>query len=220
MWWEIRCVCIWCRYRSPHASFQRGLTKGTGGTISGVAEYLLQRIPELLVVLADPQGSGLYNSIKYGVMYSSTEKEGTRRRHQVDSLVEGIGINRVTRNFAKGRPHINEAVKVTDAMAVGMGRWLIKNDGTFSLIYSLSGGLFVGSSSCVNLCGAVHIARQLGPGHRIVTILCDSGSRHLSKFYNDAWLKKQGIEVHERYGDLSFLDQVQETRTFSKNRCV
>ena len=114
--------------------FQRGLTKGTGGTISGVAEYLLQRLPGLLVVLADPQGSGLYNSIKYGVMYSSTEKEGTRRRHQVDSLVEGIGINRLTRNFAKGRPHINEAVKVTDAMAVGMGRWLIKNDGTIFII--------------------------------------------------------------------------------------
>jgi len=102
---------------------------GTGGTISGISEYLLPRLPHLMVVLADPQGSGLYNSIKYGVMYSPTEKEGTRRRHQVDSLVEGIGINRVTRNFEVGQKNINEAVKVTDAMAVGMGRWLIKNDG-------------------------------------------------------------------------------------------
>jgi cysteine synthase len=89
----------------------------------------LPRLPNLLVVLADPQGSALYNSIKYGVMYSSTEKEGTRRRHQVDSLVEGIGLNRLTKNFQKGQPSIHEAVKVTDAMAVGMGRWLIKNDG-------------------------------------------------------------------------------------------
>ena len=72
-------------------------------------------------------------------------------------------------------------------------------------------GLFVGSSSCVNLCAAVHIARQLGPGHRIVTLLCDSGSRHLSKFYNNEWLKEQGIEVKERYDDLGFLDQLQET---------
>ena len=71
-------------------------------------------------------------------------------------------------------------------------------------------GLFVGSSSCVNLCAAVHIARQLGPGHRIVTILCDSGSRHLSKFYNDEWLRTQGIHVQERYSDLGFLDQVKE----------
>ena len=68
----------------------------------------------------------------------------------------------------------------------------------------------------MNLCGAVHIARQLGPGHRIVTILCDSGSRHLSKFYNDEWLKEQDIEVHERYDDLSFLDQVQETKNIFK----
>lgn len=103
---------------------------GTGGTITGISEYLLTRVPELLVVLADPQGSGLYNSIKYGVMYSSTEREGTRRRHQVDSLVEGIGLNRLTRNFAKGQGRIHEAVKVTDAMAVAMSRWLVQNDGS------------------------------------------------------------------------------------------
>ena len=59
----------------------------------------------------------------------------------------------------------------------------------------------------MNLCAAVHVARQLGPGHRIVTILCDSGARHLSKFYNDDWLKEQGIEVSEKYSDLSFLDE-------------
>jgi cysteine synthase len=103
--------------------------KGTGGTITGVLDYLLPRLPNLLVVLADPYGSGLYNSIKYGVMYSPTEREGTRRRHQVDSLVEGIGMNRLTRNFEVGQDRIHEAVKVTDAMAVGMGRWLVQNDG-------------------------------------------------------------------------------------------
>src|SRR5437773_6031148 len=113
------------------------LIVGTGGTISGISEYLLARLPQLLIVLADPQGSGLYNSIKYGVMYSSTEREGTRRRHQVDSLVEGIGLNRLTRNFEKGQRLIHEAVKVTDAMAVGMSRWLIKNDGTFWTIAML-----------------------------------------------------------------------------------
>ena len=74
----------------------------------------------------------------------------------------------------------------------------------------------MGSSSCVNLCAAVHIARQLGPGHRIVTMLCDSGSRHLSKFYNDEWLKEQGIEIRECYEDLSFLDQAQEAKNILK----
>lgn len=102
---------------------------GTGGTITGISKYLLSRLPNLLVVLADPQGSGLYNSVKYGVMYSSTEREGSRRRHQVDSLVEGIGINRLTRNFARGKSQIHQAVKVTDDMAVAMGRWLIQHDG-------------------------------------------------------------------------------------------
>lgn len=108
---------------------------GTGGTISGISEYLLPLLPKLLVVLADPQGSGLYNSIKYGVMYSSTEKEGTRRRHQVDSLVEGIGLNRFTKNFERGQKRIHEAVKITDSMAVGMGRWLIQNDGIPPSLY-------------------------------------------------------------------------------------
>jgi cysteine synthase len=69
----------------------------------------------------------------------------------------------------------------------------------------------VGSSSCVNLCAAVHIAKQLGPGHRIVTMLCDSGARHLSKLYNDDWLRSQGIEVHEQYKNLSFLDYASHT---------
>jgi cysteine synthase len=68
----------------------------------------------------------------------------------------------------------------------------------------------VGSSSCVNLCAAVHIARQLGPGHRIVTILCDSGARHLSKFYNDEWLRGHGIPVCDHYEDLGFLDHAQD----------
>ena len=115
---------------------KKELTTGTGGTITGVLDYLLPRLPKLLIVLADPYGSGLYNSIKYGVMYSPTEREGTRRRHQVDSLVEGIGMNRLTKNFEVGQDRIQEAVKVTDAMAVGMGRWLTQNDGFLSLCVS------------------------------------------------------------------------------------
>ncbi|KAF1959141.1 PALP-domain-containing protein [Byssothecium circinans] len=145
---------------------------GTGGTISGVALSLKSRLPDLKVVLADPQGSGLYNKVKYGVMFDQREREGTRRRHQVDTIVEGIGINRVTHNFEVGSELIDDAIRVTDEQATVMARWLVEND-----------GIFVGSSSAVNCVAATKLAKQLGPGHRIVTLLCDSGARHLSKFW-------------------------------------
>lgn len=112
---------------------------GTGGTLSGVALYLKPRLPELRVVLADPQGSGLFNKVKYGVMWDIKEREGTRRRRQVDTLVEGIGVNRLTQNFEAGRELIDDAVRVTDAQALAMARWLVEKD-----------GIFVGSSSAVN----------------------------------------------------------------------
>ncbi|KAG8527102.1 uncharacterized protein KY384_008531 [Bacidia gigantensis] len=148
---------------------------GTGGTIAGVASYLEPRLPLVKVVLADPQGSGLYNRIKYGVMFDTREKEGTRRRQQVDSIVEGIGINRVTANFEVAREMIHDAVKVDDDQALAMAKWLVEKD-----------GIFVGSSSAVNCVAATIYALKMGPGHRVVTILCDSGSRHLSKFWKMA----------------------------------
>lgn len=114
---------------------------GTGGTISGVALALKGKVQGSRIVLADPQGSGLYNKVKHGVMFSGTEREGTRRRHQVDSIVEGIGVNRVTANFEVGREIIDDAVKVSDEQAIGMARWLVEKD-----------GIFIGSSSAVN-CG-------------------------------------------------------------------
>jgi cysteine synthase A len=112
---------------------------GTGGTITGVARYLKPRLPNVKILLSDPQGSGLYNRIKYGVMFDTMEKEGTRRRSQIDTIVEGIGINRVTANFEAGRELINDAIKVGDEQAIAMARWLVEKD-----------GIFVGSSSAVN----------------------------------------------------------------------
>ncbi|KAK1238292.1 hypothetical protein MKX07_006438 [Trichoderma sp. CBMAI-0711] len=164
---------------------------GTGGTISGVARYLKleAKMDKLRVVLADPQGSGLYNKIKHGVMYSSTEKEGTRRRQQVDSMVEGIGINRLTNNFEVGRDLLDDAVKVTDEQACRMARWLVEND-----------GIFVGSSSSVNCVAAVVTAMTLPPGSRVVTLLCDSGTRHLSKFWKH--IKEMGLEDEGEPTDL------------------
>ncbi|KAK6464277.1 cysteine synthase (O-acetylserine sulfhydrylase) (O-acetylserine (thiol)-lyase) [Scheffersomyces coipomensis] len=148
---------------------------GTGGTIAGVGKYLYEKNSNVKVILSDPQGSGLSNRINYGVMYDSVEKEGTRRRHQVDTLVEGIGLNRLTHNFKQGEPYIHEAIRVTDLQALKMAKYLCIND-----------GLFWGSSSAINCVAAVKTALKYGPGQKIVIIACDSGSRHLSKFWKQA----------------------------------
>ncbi|KAF2969228.1 hypothetical protein GQX73_g4330 [Xylaria multiplex] len=174
---------------------------GTGGTVAGVARYLKDdaKIPSVRVVLADPQGSGLYNKIRHGVMYSATEKEGTRRRQQVDSIVEGVGINRVTDNFEAGRDLIDDAVKVTDEQACKMARWLVEHD-----------GIFVGSSSAVNCVAAVVAAMSLPKGSRIVTILCDSGTRHLSKLWKR--IGEMGLEDEPKPDDLFTLLAIKQSR--------
>lgn len=175
---------------------------GTGGTISGVALFLKPRLPQCKIVLADPQGSGLYNKVMNGVMFSATETEGRRRRHQVDSMVEGIGCNRLTGNFEAGygRGLVDGAVRVSDRVARRMAVWLVERD-----------GVFVGSSSAINVVGAVRVGMDLKKEREegreraraegrvdgkegdeeeegriaVVTILCDSGMRHLSRFWGE-----------------------------------
>jgi cysteine synthase A len=166
---------------------------GTGGTIAGVAKHLKEErgLAALRVVLADPQGSGLYNKIRHGVMYSATEREGTRRRTQVATMVEGIGINRITENFEAGRGLIDDAVKVTDEQACRMARWLVEHD-----------GIFIGSSSAVNCVAAVVTALKMPEGSRVVTILCDSGTRHLSKFWKHIAAMGLEDETQEEDEDL------------------
>lgn len=159
---------------------------GTGGTIAGVGRFLKSQDQDIRVVLSDPEGSGLYNKIKHGVMFDVKESEGTKRRHQVDTIVEGIGINRLTRNFEMALGFIDDAIRVTDKEAVAMSRYLVQND-----------GLFLGSSSACNLVACVKVAKFLGrdSGRVVATILCDSGTRHYSKFWNEEYLSKAGIEV-------------------------
>lgn len=163
---------IWAQTHGRLDAFVAGT--GTGGTLAGVSAFLKEkssanRESSILTVAAEPQGSGVYNRIKYGVMYSATEAEGTRRRHQVDTVVEGIGLNRLTHNIEMGLPFIDTAERVTDDEAVRMSRWLSTHD-----------GLFVGSSSAVQCVAATRIALQLKqrmaqthPGIRpvVVTIL-------------------------------------------------
>ncbi|OBZ70978.1 Cysteine synthase 2 [Grifola frondosa] len=159
---------------------------GTGGTIAGTGQYLKSMNKDVVVALSDPEGSGLYNKVKYGVMFDRKEAEGTKRRHQVDTVVEGIGINRLTHNMELALPIIDDAFRITDAEAVAMSRYLVRHD-----------GFFLGSSSACNLVACVKLVKKMGwkDGQRVVTILCDSGSRHYSKFWNDDYLRDANIAV-------------------------
>ncbi|KAH9956958.1 PALP-domain-containing protein [Lactifluus volemus] len=176
---------IWRQTSGEVSAFVAGA--GTGGTIAGTGQFLKSMADDILVVLADPEGSGLYNKVKHGVMYDPKESEGTRRRHQVDTVVEGIGINRLTKNIEFALPVIDDAFRITDAEAVSMARFLVQRD-----------GLFLGSSSAVNLVACVKLVRKMGwsNGERVVTMLCDSGARHYSKVLgNDTYLSKAGIPI-------------------------
>lgn len=164
---------IWRQTEGDISAFVSG--SGTGGTIAGVSKYLREKKSDIKVVLADPQGSGLANRVNYGVMYDTVEKEGKRRRHQVDTMVEGIGLNRLTWNFKQGEHNIDEAIRVTDSQATKMAKFLCVND-----------GLFWGLSAAVNCVAAVKTALKYGPSQRIVVIACDSGARHLLKFWKVA----------------------------------
>ncbi|KIY64946.1 PALP-domain-containing protein [Cylindrobasidium torrendii FP15055 ss-10] len=181
---------IWRQTNGDVKAFVSGA--GTGGTIAGVGRFLKSMEDDISIVLADPEGSGLYNKVKFDVMYSNVDSEGKKRRHQVDTIVEGIGLNRLTRNIELGLPMVDTAYQVSDAEAVAMSRYLVKHD-----------GLFLGSSSACNLVACIKFIKEMGwnSGEKVVTILCDSGSRHYSKFWNDEFLEKAGIPV-----DLSILD--------------
>jgi cysteine synthase A len=143
---------------------------GTGGTIAGVSEYLKSRRPSVRSVLADPPGSALYEYIRNGVAKASAGS----------SITEGIGIGRVTANM-QGAP-IDDAVHIEDAETVRHVYRLLREE-----------GLFLGSTSGINVAAAVHVARELGPGHTVVTVLCDSGSKYLSRLFNRDWLAHKGL---------------------------
>jgi cysteine synthase A len=142
---------------------------GTGGTLAGVARYLKHEKPSVRIVLADPQGSALYNWVKTGELKASGS-----------SITEGIGTTRVTANL-EGTP-IDDAVAVDDPTCVKMVYHLLREE-----------GLFLGGSSGINVAAAVQVARQLGPGHTIVTLLCDRGGLYSQRLFNPAWLREKGL---------------------------
>ncbi|KAJ7141203.1 tryptophan synthase beta subunit-like PLP-dependent enzyme [Mycena epipterygia] len=193
---------VWRQTNGNVKAFVSGA--GTGGTIAGVGRFLKSMEEDVIICLADPEGSGLYNKVKHGVMFDQREKEGTKRRHQVDTVVEGIGINRLTQNISLALPIIDDAFRVSDSEAVAMARYLMKHD-----------GLFVGSSSACNLVACVRLVKKMGwhSGERIVTVLCDSGARHYSKVQcpasdphwhrNDEYLRAAEIPI-----DLSLIEDM------------
>jgi cysteine synthase len=142
---------------------------GTGGTYAGVALFLKEQNPDIRCVVADPMGSGLYSYVKTGEI----ALEGS-------SITEGIGSSRVTSNMA-GAP-TDDAIQVQDPAAVRVVYQLLHQD-----------GLFVGGSVGINVGAAVALAKQLGPGHTIVTVLCDGGSRYQSKLFNPEWLATKSL---------------------------
>jgi cysteine synthase A len=142
---------------------------GTGGTYAGVSMFLKEKNPAIKCILADPMGSGLYSYVKTGEIHL----EGS-------SITEGIGNSRVTGNMA-GAP-ADDAIRVDDREAVRVVYQLLEKD-----------GLFMGGSVGINVGAAIALAKQMGPGHTIVTILCDGGSRYQSKLFNRNWLAAKGL---------------------------
>ncbi len=142
---------------------------GTGGTYAGVALYLKEKNPNVKCILADPMGSGLYSYFKTG----EVKIEGS-------SITEGIGNSRVTANMVD--VPVDDALQIDDREAVRLVYQLLEKD-----------GIFVGGSVGINVGAALKIAHQMGPGHTIVTVLCDGGSRYQSRLFNRKWLAEKGL---------------------------
>ncbi len=145
---------------------------GTGGTLAGTSIYLKEKNPQVAAVCADPYGAAMWSWFKN---HNLDTKDG-------DSFAEGIGQGRVTKNL--------EGLEIDEA-------YRIEDQASFTIIHQLQReeGIFLGLSSGVNIAGAVRYARQRGPGQTIVTILCDSGHKYISKLYNPEWIANNGLKT-------------------------
>ncbi len=149
---------------------------GTGGTLGGVARALKSRRPEVRIGLADPEGSGLHNYFAEGEI-----------RIVGSSISEGIGNSRITANFADTA--VDVSYQIPDTEAIPLVYEMIERE-----------GLVLGGSSGINVAGAIRLARELGPGHTIVTILCDSGIRYQERLFNREFLESKGLSLPAWYG--------------------
>ena len=144
---------------------------GTGGTLAGVAIALRDRNPEVKIGLADPEGAALYNYYAFGKLHA----EGS-------SITEGIGQGRITRNLEGLEIDLPYCIPDKEALPVGFD--LLEKE-----------GLCIGGSTAINVAGAVRLARDMGPGHTIVTVLCDYGSRYQGKMFSPRFLRQNDLPV-------------------------
>ncbi len=145
---------------------------GTGGTLAGVSAALKAKKRAVKIALADPCGASLFNHFTRGELNPS---EG-------GSIIEGVGINHITDNIAAAE--VDSAYQISDSEALPYVFDLLRNE-----------GLCLGGSSGLNIAGAVRLAQEMGPGHTIVTILCDYGTRYQSKLFNPVFLENKGLPV-------------------------
>ena len=148
-------------------------SSGTGGTIAGVSNALKEKNKNIIIYLSDPKGSALYNYVKNGEL----KAEGS-------SITEGIGSSRITKNFDKAI--IDGAFSIDDHIALNTLYDLLKNE-----------GLNLGTSSGINIAGAIELGKKLGPGKTIVTILCDKSDNYTSKMFNKSFLESRNLPVPE-----------------------
>jgi cysteine synthase A len=158
---------IWTQTQGKVDGFVSAI--GTGGTLAGVSLFLKSKDPKVKIAVADPEGAAMYSWFKHAKLAS----DGS-------SITEGIGQGRVTRNI-EGAP-VDEAYRIPDIEALRILFDLLKHE-----------GLCLGGSSGINVAGAIRLARDLGPGHTIVTILADSGTRYQSKLFNPVFLRSKGL---------------------------
>src|SRR5712672_2904401 len=156
---------------------------GTGGTLAGTSAFLREKKKDIVIGVADPRGAAMYNLYKHGEAKSTTG----------GSITEGIGLGRVT-------PVIKD-MKIDEA-------YLIEDEEAVPIIYELleHEGLCLGGSTGINVAGAIRLARQMGPGHTIVTVLCDSGNRYQSKLFNPDFMRSKNLPVPEWLEQKSKID--------------
>lgn len=146
---------------------------GSGGTLGGVSDGLKAKNKNIRIALADPLGAALYSYYTTGEL----KAEGS-------SITEGIGQGRITKNIEGAK--VDDAFQITDQEAIPLVFELLKDE-----------GLCLGGSTGINVAGAIRLARQMGPGHTIVTLLCDYGTRYQSKLFNPEFLREKGLPVPE-----------------------
>lgn len=159
------------------------MSSGTGGTIAGCGTYLKEQNNNIEIVLVDPLGSSLYNKVEHGVAYASQQQERGLQKHRYDTVAEGIGLDRVTENFALGLDCIDRSICVSDQEAVDMAHWILHTE-----------GLWMGSSSAMNLVGAIRTALDLPEGACVATIMCDGGQRHATRFWDPTFVRNWGLQ--------------------------